>query len=472
MSASSDLDEIARYAATLDVRALPDPIVKSARACVLYGLAVGIGTVRAKSAQAAVTATEIDGATGGHATRLIDGTHAARASAAFANAVLLSGRVQGDSHPCGHLGGVVIPAALAAAEHAGASGAQFLSALIAGYEISLRIGRDHAADLSARGVRTTPCYGVFGSAVAAGKLMGFDGEKIANAIRLAANFAGGLREYVDAGTEESPFQAGFAARNGLNVAALVSCGITAAPSALHGSDGFYRAFGKPGVDYGKRLNEDLGRHYEFTTVTYKQYPVCQWLRGIIRGMSILSKQARGARPRVIELTMNPFEADFIGVRYAGPYTSPTQTVMSAPFCAALGWTEGTASYAGLRNFSNRAVLDLIPATRVISDPARRRYEPHLRVVTDDGGVFEWQDSAGQDSYRISWDAAVTMTRQLADEMEVPPALADTLIERVQDIENAASLAPVVDAVCAAALKAGADDGGGSAAQRNHREVAV
>jgi hypothetical protein len=168
--------------------------------------------------------------------------------------------------------------------------------------------------------------------------------------------------------------------------------------------------------------------------------------------------------------MNPFEADFVGVRYAGPFASPTQTVMSAPFCAALGWIEGTASYAGLRNFANRAVLDLIPVMRVISDPARRRYEPHLRVVTDDGAVFEWQDSAGQDSYRISWDAAVTMTRQLADEMEVPLALVDTLIERVHDIENAASLVPVVDAVCAAALKAGADDGADAAPQRNHREV--
>ena len=46
---------------------------------------------------------------------------------------------------------------------------------------------------------------------------------------------------------------------------------------------------------------------------------------------------------------------------------------------------------------------------MISDASRRRYEPHLRVVTEDGAVFEWQDSAGQDSYRISWDAAVTMT---------------------------------------------------------------
>jgi 2-methylcitrate dehydratase PrpD len=385
--------------------------------------------------------------------RLIDGKSAPRAAAAFANAVLLSGRVQGDSHPCGHLGGVVIPATLAAAEHARASGAQYLSALIASYEISLRIGRDHAADLSTRGFRTTPCYGVFGASAGAGKLMGFDGDRIANAIRLAANFAGGLREYVDAATEESPFQAGFAARNGLHVADLISCGITAAPSALHGSNGFYRAFAEPGFDYGKRLVEDLGRHFEFTTVTFKQYPACQWLRGPIRGMAMLSKEARGARPRHIELTMNSFEADFVGVRYTGPFTSATQTVMSAPFCAALGWTEGTASYAGLRDFANTAVLDLIPKIRVISDASRRRYEPHLRVVTESGAVLEWEDTAGQDSYRISWDAAVMMTRQLTEEVGVPAALADALIERVEQVERASSVQPIIDAVCAATSQA-------------------
>src|SRR5258708_36922514 len=104
--------------------------------------------------------------------------------------------------------------------------------------------------------------------------MGFDGEKIANAMRLAANFAGGLREYVAAGTEESAFQAGFAARNGLNVAALVNSGITAAPSRLHGSNGFYRASAEAGVDYRKRVTEKLGRAYEFTTGNYKPHPQC------------------------------------------------------------------------------------------------------------------------------------------------------------------------------------------------------
>ena len=75
---------------------------------------------------------------------------------------------------------------------------------------------------------------------------------------------------------------GFAARNGVYVADLASCGIQATPNALHGKAGFYRAFGKKNVDYGRRLLEKLGVDFEFTAVTYKQYPACQVLRGIDR----------------------------------------------------------------------------------------------------------------------------------------------------------------------------------------------
>jgi 2-methylcitrate dehydratase PrpD len=357
--------------------------------------------------------------------------------------------VQGDSHPCGHIGGVVIPATLASAERAGIGGRHMLAALVAGYEVALRIGRDHAADLSLRGFRTTPCYAVFGAAAAAGRAKRFDAGGVASAIGLAANFAGGLREYVDAGTEESPFQAGFAARNGLYVADLVAQGLSAAPTALHGSNGFYRAFAEPRVDYGKRLIENLGSDFEFTSVTYKEYPACQFLRGLIRGLAELSKRAAGVTPDSIEIRMNPYEADFIGVRYSGPFSSATQTVMSAPFCAALGWTTGTASFDGLRRFDDPAVLGLIPRITIVSDLARARYEPIMRVDMADGSVLAWEEKAGDSGYRVDWKAAVKMTRQLCDEVDVPGALANSLVDRVAAIDDARNITPLIAAVCAA-----------------------
>ena len=443
-----DIDTLASFAATLDVHELPSNVVRVAKACVLYGLAVGIGTRRARPALIAASAIDTDKGAGS-VTRLIDASKMSQSAAVFANAVLLSGRVQGDSHPCGHLGGVIIPSALASAERAEVTGREFLSALVAGYEVALRIGRDHAADLSTRGFRTTPCYGVFGAATAAARVQRLGAERVASCLGLAANFAGGLREYVDAGTEESPFQAGFAARNGLYVADLVAQGVSAAKTALHGQAGFYRAFAGAANDYGKRLTEKLGREFEFTTVTYKQYPACQFLRGLIRGLSELREQAQDAEPASIELRMNPYEADFIGVRYTGPFTSATQTVMSAPFCAALAWATGTASFDGLRTFDDEKVLALVRRISVIADPARGRYEPLMRVTLSNGTVLEWAEQAGDSNYRVTWEAAQQMAKQLCQEVGVPDALANRLIECAANIDDEARVAPLVSAVCAA-----------------------
>lgn len=444
----NDLETLARFAATIDARELAPEILSTARACVLYGLAVGIGTRRARPALIAGAASDSDKGCGS-VTRLLDGSRMSHAAAAFANAVLLSGRVQGDSHPCGHIGGVIIPAALASAERAGVSGVEFLSALVAGYEVALRIGRDHAADLSKRGFRTTPCYGVFGAATAAARVQRFQAERVASAIGLAANFAGGLREYVDAGTEESPFQAGFAARNGLYVADLVAEGLSAAKSALHGQAGFYRAFAGDSGDYGSRLTEKLGQEFEFTTVTYKQYPACQFLRGLIRGLSELRKQADSAEPEKIELHMNPYEADFIGVRFTGPFTSATQTVMSAPFCAALAWVHGTASFDGLRTFEDEKVLALIRRITVVADPQRQRYEPYIRVTLTNGRALEWSEQSGDSEYRVTWDAAQQMAKQLCEEVGVPGPLTERLVDCVASIDRNPGVAGLVSAVCAA-----------------------
>lgn len=448
MNDFQQLETLAQYVATLDSKTLPEETQQTARACLLYGLAVGIATKRARPAKLAESASKMDD--GGKATtRLIDGETTSRSNAVFANAVLLSGRVQGDSHPCGHIGGVVIPAALAAAEQTKASGAELLSAMISGYESALRIGRDHSADLSVRGFRTTPCYGVFGAAIAGGRIQRFDTKQMLNAIGLAANFAGGLREYVDPGTEESPFQAGFAARNGLYVTDLIACGLIAAPSALHGKAGFYAAFGAGRKDYGRRIAEDIGTHFEFNTVTFKQYPACQFLRGIIRGLAILQQQSPNAIPSQIELRMNPYEANFIGVRFCGPFTTAAQTVMSAPFCAALAWHSGTASFDGLRDFDNIQVNELVRKTRVFADENRAKYEPLMRVICEDGHTLVWEEKGGDSGYRMNWNDAVKMTHQLCEEVAVPKPVANSLIDLVSNVISLPDVKPLVSAVCTA-----------------------
>jgi len=444
-----DIPELARYFSSFQLEDLPPSVVATAKSCMLYALAVGIGTKKARPALIATSATESGGEA---ATRLIDGKRLAPGSAAFANAVLMSGRAQGDSHLCGHMGGVVIPAALASAEAHGASGATLLASVVAGYETALRIGRDHYADLSLRGFRTSPCYGVFGATVASSRIRNFSAAQMCHAICLATNFAGGLRQYVESGTEESPYQAGFAARNGIYTADLAACGAEAGLLAFTGRAGFYSTYARQGVDYGRRVTEALGKVFEIENVTYKEYPACQIVRGVAKGLAEMRESLRGKEPARIEIRLNPYEAEFIGTKYSGPFTSAAQTLMSAPFCAALTWATGTISYGGLRDFDNPRINDLIPKIAVIADETRGKYEPHIKIDTSDGAVQAWEEKsgAGDSIYRLTWDAAVVMNRRLCDEVGVPQALARQVEEEVATLEMKPDAGSLVSAVCAAA----------------------
>lgn len=440
--------KLGAYAAGLELAALPAETIITAKAALLYGLAVAIGTRKARPAQIAAKVTEPEIPA---ATRLLDGGRVSCATAAFANAVLMSGRAQGDSHLCGHLGGVVIPAALAMSEKLHADGATFLAAVVAGYEVALRIGRDHYADLSQRGFRTSPCYGVFGATVSSARVRRFTPEQTTNAINLSTNFAGGLREYVDGGSEESPFQAGFAARNGLYVADLVDCGVTASAGALSGSAGFYRAFGRKGVDYGQRLVEHLGVAFELGNVTYKEYPACQIVRGIINGLAALRQQAGSSHAERIVVRLTPYEANFIGTAFKGPFTSAAQTLMSAPFCAALAWTTGTVTYDALRIYEDPLVLGLVSIIDIIADNSRRKYEPHITVTLDSGNTLTWEPKrgAGDSAYQLTWEAAIRMNERLCTEVNVPMMLAERLAEEVEKIDRAPSIDGLIATVCAA-----------------------
>ena len=451
--AGAGLAALASFAARLEIAALPAAVTRQAQACLLYGLVVGIASTKAEAPRIAAAARDFETAgAAGKATCFIDGKRVAIGEAAFCNAALFHARIQEDAHPAGHVGVVVVPAALAVAERLGAGGADLLCAIVAGYEVALRIGRDHAADASTRGFRTTPIYGVFGAAAAASRLMGLGAERTRNALALAANLACGLREFVNAGTGEYPFHAGFAARNGISAAICAQARAVAAPGSIDGSAGFYASHGEAGKDYGARLNEALGMEFELLQVTYKPYPTCQFHRSVVRGVLALRARLEHRALRTMTIRMHPFEADFVGVRYAGPFGTFSQTFMSAPFCAALAWSKGIVGYDGLHDFDDVEVLRQVARIEVVSDPARPRYQPRISVSAADGTVEEWQETLGPEAFGLTWEAAVEMAGRLCGEANVSASTGAALISAVDRIAEASDIGAMVAATNAAVLE--------------------
>ncbi|HYG45779.1 MAG TPA: MmgE/PrpD family protein [Bordetella sp.] len=445
------LAALASFAAGAGQGALPADVIRQAQACVLYGLSVGIASAHADAPRAVAAAVdwEIEGNSGG-ATRLIDGRRMPAVAAAFANSVLLHSRVQEDAHPAGHLGVVVVPAALAVAERLDASGTDLLRSVVSGYETALRIGRDHAADASARGFRTTSIYGCFGAAAAAARLMRLSAHRTQDALALAASTACGLREFVSAGSEEYPLHAGYAARNGISAAACARAGIAAAATSLEGPAGFFRSYGRPDEGYGRRLTDGLGDEFEFRRVTYKPYPTCQFHRSVVMGVLALRRQMSHEKLRRMSIHMHPFEADFVGVRHAGPFRQFSQAFMSAPFCAALAWVHGKVGYEGMHRYGDQQVLDIIPCIDVVSDPAIARYQPRVVVTDSTGSTREWAERSDTDAYLLTWDAAVEMASSLCDESSVPPHQAQALIDACDALADAPSIAVLMAAAASAA----------------------
>jgi len=451
-TADHSLAHLAAFAAELHCSDLPRSLLEKTRACLLYGATVGIAAQIAPQPRLALQATG-GGGSPAAATRFLDGAACAAEDAAFANAVLFHARCQDDSHPAGHFGNVVLPAAIATAEAVGASGAELVAAIVAGYEVALRIGRDHAVELSRRGFRTTPAYGVFGAAAATGRLLQLAPAGMAQALALAASMACGLREFVQAGSDEFAYQPGIAARNGMLAARLAAAGATGSASALTGSAGFFAAFGSPGRAYADRLLDGLGSVFEMQAVAFKPWPVCQFHRAVIAGLLELRAHSNDGVVAEMAIRMHPAEADFWGVRFTGPFHRFPQTFMSAPFCAALAWTKGAVTFAGLHEFADSVVLDLVPRVQVIADASCGRSAPKLSVIFADGSVAEWNSDGGNSDFRLDWAAALRLAAVLGAEAGVPKQATAALASSAATIDVSADVRPLISAICAAASAA-------------------
>ncbi len=144
-----------------------------------------------------------------------------------------------------HATAALLPAALALGEQAGVSGADLLTAYIAGVEVTARmrvvIGDEHYR----QGWHITSTLGVYGAVAAAGWLMHLDTDQFGRAVGLATSQVGGV--HANFGTMTKPFHAGFAAERGLLSAGLARRGFTANP------DAFERAFAQMSgdIDWGR-----------------------------------------------------------------------------------------------------------------------------------------------------------------------------------------------------------------------------
>jgi len=288
--------------------------------------------------------------------------------AAFANGVLGHGLVRDDMHvgSVSHLGTVLVPALLALAERTRASGADFLAALVAGYEVGGRIGRMVMDSDVTKIFRPTGITGPIGAAAAGAKLLRLDADRTVTALALGANCAAGYNEWAATGGSEMFFHTGFAARSGVASALLAAEGAYASRTAIDGEAGLLAAFHR---DLAPQIPELFADRAEILAVFFKPVPACNFAQSPAQAAYAIAQRKKLRANDIERVTVRVTRAAALypGCDVSGPFEHVLQAKMSIHYNVAAALRHGNFDEQNYVPQQNSDVLTIATKTRLEVD---------------------------------------------------------------------------------------------------------
>jgi 2-methylcitrate dehydratase PrpD len=326
------------------------------------------------------------------------------------------------------------------------SGPDFVHAFILGFEAESRIGNAVYPAHYDVGWHITGTAGVFGAAVAIGKLIGLSEQQMIWAIGLAATQAAGLREMF--GSMAKSLHPGRAAQNGYASALLAQADFTAGERGLEGPRGF-AAVQAANYDLAK-ITAGLGVDFDLRANTYKPFPCGIVNHPTIDGAIQIHNEHHPAPEsiRAVRLRVAPLVLDLCNQRNI---TRGLQGKFSVYHGAAIGLVRGKA---GIREYTDEAVND--PAIQRVRENANAVADASL---TEDQAHIEVELSSGAKLTRFVEKSLGNIHRpmtnqQLEDKFRDQAVLALPLdrVERVIElcwrIDQLAEVHEVVQQACA------------------------
>ncbi len=275
-----------------------------------------------------------------------------------------------------HPGPILLPAALAVADEVGASGADLITAVVAGYDIlGTLAGGDWSWDVGAR--TSSHVYGAFGAAVVAARLLGCDREQTVKAIC----YAGNLGAMITYGFDNHQY--GVVARNGVTAAFLGEARCPARTDALEGPYGFYQAqVRRMPTDLGERM-DSLGKRFEIMTSILKPHP-CTAINLVPTRLleQLLATHGIAGADVATVVVGRSRQIDLVPMLHAaGPWPSPTEATSSLPFALAAVLLDGTVTAERLNDLNGADIVERSQQIRIdlSDDPDLLRHTVEVRT---------------------------------------------------------------------------------------------
>lgn len=370
--------------------------------------------------------------------------------AAMCNAMMGHGVELDDAHGSGLIkgGSVMVPSLMALAEANGKSGRDVITALVAGYEVAIRIAKAINPGHRQRGFHTTGTVSLFGAAAAGAKLLGCDAQAIASAMGLAAMQSAGIQSYLDDPCMAKPFSPGKSAFNGTIAAVMVSRGFVGPRKALECNEGFFNAYCED-IDVSALL-EGLGERFVIMEVGFKPHAACRYAHGPID----LAQYFHSDGIQLEDVEKIDVRMCELSIRQASKPKAPNLN-------AAMGSTEFGVALAlevgrnGLREywdgFNNQAVHDAAAnKVRLIMEPAYgvTGRQAAIEIAMKDGRIMKHDQAEpkGEPSNPLTdqelaekFEGLVNMVKTSAD---IDPQISTRLMRLEQEDSIADLIGPI------------------------------
>lgn len=297
------------------------------------------------------------------------GTPAQPLAAGFANAGIAHLREIDDAHRAAmlHPGVVAISPVLALAATQALSVRRAADAIVAGYEVALRVGEAlgtrHAASFHA-----TATAGTVGAAAASAVALGLPQKQLHHALGIAATQSAGLWQLVDDEAHEAKsLHPGFAVRNGMMAAWAAQAGFPGARAFVTGRRGLYALLGGDGPLTA--LDSDLDAPERLNTATIKAWPCCaQLFTPLDATREILDRHAPAVEDiESVQVVIFEHALKIAGVHWP---TKPAET----PFC--LRYVVATLLIQGRLGIADMETPDL-------QSPVLQTLAERVHVSTDE-----------------------------------------------------------------------------------------
>lgn len=406
------VERLVQHARELKYEDLPPEATDIARWLIFDSLGTGLGGYQRDLGRKAVRfAAARQGPANGSAlsTVLGSGLQTTAEEAAFANGVMIKILGMDDSHRTGsHIASQVVPAALAVAEREGTSGRDLLTAIVATYDLAVRVGHTVRSAQRRRGLDMKGTVGAIAAALVAGLCADLDEKTLAHAVGIAADLASGTEQYVYEGgdCDTKDLIAGFAAHNGVFAVNLAQSGFYGPRGALDGEYGFFRAFGD---GYDAAVFDDLGQHFSITTTAFKPHGGCRHTHQAVDAVQQILAQNALDPAQITDITVETYKAALQPHFRIDP-NPPSEGVagLSIRVAIAVALTQGSAWPNDFRHWDDPEVRRLRRLVEVALEPEIEESYPQMngsrvRVSLEGGEVLEGYvaNAKGEPEFRMA-----------------------------------------------------------------------